>query len=121
MKMGPRVDGMDVLTVYEAISEAAEHARKHGPVLVESLTYRLEGHSMGDPQRYRTKEEVESFVASGPIGRFHRYLTETYKGVEKALDKLDAEALQVVDEAVEFAKSSDDPTYEDQISHVYAD
>ena len=121
MKMGPRVDGMDVLAVYDAISEAAEHARQHGPVLVESLTYRLEGHSMGDPQRYRTKEEVESFVASGPIERFRHFLTETYKGVEKTLDKLDAEALQAIDEAVEFAKSSDDPTYEDLISHVYVD
>ncbi|NLF78216.1 MAG: pyruvate dehydrogenase (acetyl-transferring) E1 component subunit alpha, partial [Chloroflexi bacterium] len=54
MKMGPRIDGMDVLAVHDAISEAVEHARKNGPILVESLTYRLEGHSMGDPQRYRT-------------------------------------------------------------------
>lgn len=76
---------------------------------------------MGDPQRYRTKEEVESFVETGPITRFRSYLTETYKGVEKALDKLDAEALQAIDDAVEFAKNSDAPTYEDLISHVYVD
>ncbi len=82
MRKGPRLDGMDVLAVYDGISEAMEHARKHGPILVESLTYRLEGHSMGDPQRYRTKEEVEKFTAVGPIGRFRNYLTEHFKGVE---------------------------------------
>ncbi|MFO7369622.1 MAG: thiamine pyrophosphate-dependent enzyme, partial [Bacteroidales bacterium] len=60
MKQGPRIDGLDVLAVYDAISEAADYARKNGPILVESLTYRLEGHSMGDPQRYRTKEEVHA-------------------------------------------------------------
>jgi pyruvate dehydrogenase E1 component alpha subunit len=121
MKMGPRIDGMDVLAVHDAISEAIEHARKNGPILVESLTYRLEGHSMGDPQRYRTKEEVESFVESGPIGSFRQVLIDKYKGVEPTLDKIDEEALQAVEDAVEFAQNSEDPTYEDLISHVYVD
>jgi len=121
MKMGPRIDGMDVLAVHDADSEAIEHARKHGPILIESLTYRLEGHSMGDPQRYRTKEEVESFVESGPIGRFRQVLIDKYKGVESTLDKIDEEALQAVEDAVEFAQNSEDPTYEDLISHVYVD
>jgi len=121
MKMGPRIDGMDVLAVYQAVSEAVEYARHNGPILVESLTYRLEGHSMGDPQRYRTKEEVEAYVENGPIGRFRKYLTETYQGIEKTLDKIDAEVLQTIDKAVEFARNSEDPTYEDLISHVYAD
>lgn len=121
MLQGPRVDGMDVIAVYEAICEAAEHARKHGPVLVESLTYRLEGHSMGDPQRYRTKEEVESFVEKGPIVRFRSFLGEKYKGIDATLDKIDADMLKAVDDAVEFAKNSPDPTYDDMISHVYVD
>lgn len=121
MKEGPRVDGMDVEAVHDAISEAVEHARKHGPILVESLTYRLEGHSMGDPQRYRTKEEVESFVENGPIGRFRTALIDRYKGAEGALDKIDAEVLQTIDDAVKFAENSDDPTMEDLISHVYVD
>jgi pyruvate dehydrogenase E1 component alpha subunit len=121
MKMGPRVDGMDVLAVHDAISEAAEYARKNGPILVESLTYRLEGHSMGDPQRYRTKEEVEEFTANGPIGRFRDYLTETYKNIESTLDKIDADVLKTVDDAVDYAKNSPDPTYDDLISHVYVD
>jgi pyruvate dehydrogenase E1 component alpha subunit len=121
MKMGPRVDGMDVLAVHDAISEAAEYARNNGPILVESLTYRLEGHSMGDPQRYRTKEEVEEFTANGPIGRFRDYLTETYKNIESTLDKIDADVLKTVDDAVDYAKNSPDPTYDDLISHVYVD
>jgi len=121
MRKGPRIDGMDVIAVHDAISEALEHARKHGPILVESLTYRLEGHSMGDPQRYRTKEEVESFQTTGPISRFRAYLTEKYKGVESKLDSIDEEVLRTVDEAVEFARNSPDPTYEDLISHVYID
>jgi pyruvate dehydrogenase E1 component alpha subunit len=121
MKQGPQVDGMDVVAVHEAVSEAVEYARQHGPILLESLTYRLEGHSMGDPQRYRTKEEVESFVQNGPISRFREYLAGKYQGIEARLDKIDAEVLRTVDEAVEFAKNSPDPTYEDLISHVYID
>lgn len=121
MKMGPRLDGMDVQAVHDGISEAVEYARKHGPILVESLTYRLEGHSMGDPQRYRTKEEVESYVVSGPIGRFRKVLTEKYKNIESRLDEIDQQMLQVVDDAVEYARNSPDPTYEDLIRNVYVD
>lgn len=121
MKQGPRIDGMDVLAVHDAISEAKEHAQKNGPILVESLTYRLEGHSMGDPQRYRTKEEVEEFVTNGPIGRFRKVLVENYKNVEKELDKIDEDMLEAVNAAVKFAEESPDPTYEDLISHVYVD
>jgi pyruvate dehydrogenase E1 component alpha subunit len=121
MKMGPRLDGLDVMAVYEGVCEAVEYARQHGPILVESLTYRLEGHSMGDPQRYRTKEEVEKFVASGPIDRLREYLVQNYKNVEPAVDKIDSDVLKEVDEAVEFAKNSPDPTYDDLISHVYVD
>jgi pyruvate dehydrogenase E1 component alpha subunit len=121
MKMGPRIDGMDVMCVYEAISEAVDYARAHGPILVESLTYRLEGHSMGDPQRYRTKEEVEKFVASGPIERFRKYLIDSYKNIEADLNKIDEQALQEVNDAVEFAQNSPDPTLEDLVSNVYVD
>ncbi|NDJ75140.1 MAG: pyruvate dehydrogenase (acetyl-transferring) E1 component subunit alpha [Chloroflexi bacterium] len=121
MKKGPRLDGMDVAEVYEGISEAVEHARKHGPILVESLTYRLEGHSMGDPQRYRTKEEVESFVENGPIGRFRSFLCDKYKDIESTLDKIDDDMLKTIDDAVEFAENSEVPTEEDLISHVYVE
>jgi len=120
MKEGPRIDGMDVLAVHEAVSEAIEYARQHGPILLESLTYRLEGHSMGDPQRYRTKEEVEAFVEKGPIERFRRYLIEKYTNIEPVLDRIEADVLKTIDEAVEFAKNSPDPTMDDIVSQVYA-
>jgi len=122
MKEGPRVDGMDVMAVYDAISEAADYARANGPILVEALTYRLEGHSMGDPERYRTKEEVEKFIEGGPISRFRQFLMAEYKSVdENTLNRIDEEVLDVIDNAVEYAKNSDDPTYEDLISNVYVD
>ena len=121
MKEGPRLDGMDVLAVYDGISEAIDYASKNGPILVESLTYRLEGHSMGDPQRYRTKDEVEQYTAKGPIGRFRAYLTENYKNIESELNTIDAAALESVDEAEAYAEGSPDPTYDDLISNVYVD
>lgn len=121
IKEGPRVDGMDVLAVHDAISEAIEYASQNGPILVESLTYRLEGHSMGDPQRYRTKDEVEEYQARGPIGRFRTYLIENYKNIEAELDKIDGDVVERVNEAVAFAESSPDPTLDDLISNVYAD
>ncbi|NLX11354.1 MAG: pyruvate dehydrogenase (acetyl-transferring) E1 component subunit alpha [Chloroflexi bacterium] len=121
MAVGPRLDGMDVIAMYDGISEAIEHARTKGPILVESLTYRLEGHSMGDPQRYRTKEEVEEFSAAGPIGRFRNHLIEKYKNIGSRLDSIDQEVLDEVEAAVEFAQNSPDPTFEDLTSHVYVD
>jgi pyruvate dehydrogenase E1 component alpha subunit len=121
MQEGPRIDGMDVVAVHDAVSDAIEHARKHGPILLESLTYRLEGHSMGDPQRYRTKEEVEEFVEKGPIGRFRQFLIEKYASVEGTLDKIDADVLKTIDEAVEFAQDSPEPTMDEMISRVYVE
>ncbi len=120
IKEGPRVDGMDVLAVYEQVGEAVEYASKHGPILMESLTYRFEGHSMGDPQRYRTKDEVQRYAAGDPIGRFREALIEKFKkGVQAELDQIEADVLTTVDEAVAYAEQSPDPTYEDLISHVY--
>ncbi len=120
MKEGPRVDGMDVLAVYEQVGEAVEYASKHGPILMESLTYRFEGHSMGDPQRYRTKDEVQRYAAGDPIGRFRQTLIEKFKkGVQAELDQIEADVLKTIDEAVAYAEQSPEPTYEDLISHVY--
>lgn len=121
IKEGPRLDGMDVLEVYEGISEAVDYASKNGPILVESLTYRLEGHSMGDPQRYRTKDEVQSYLEKGPIGRFRNYLNDNYKNIESELDKIDAQAVETINDAVAFAEDSPDPTMDDLVSNVYAD
>lgn len=120
MKEGPRVDGMDVLAVQEAVSEAIEYASKNGPVLMESLTYRFEGHSMGDPQRYRSKDEVARYAEGDPIGRLRKLMEEKYKNVSKDLDAIEHDVLDTVAEAVEYAENSPEPTYEDLVSFVYA-
>ena len=119
MKEGPRVDGMDVMAVYEAVSEAIDYASKHGPILMESLTYRFQGHSMGDPERYRTKDEVRRYVEGDPIGRFRQHLTEKYKNAEQELNAIEEAVAATIEEAVAYAEASPEPTFEDLISHVY--
>lgn len=121
MKDGGRVDGMDVMAVYEAISDVARYASKNGPVLMESMTYRFQGHSMGDPERYRSKEEVQRYAAGDPIGKFRQTLIEKYKDVAGELDKIEDAVVAAVAEAVEYAENSPVPTYEDLVAHVYAD
>ncbi len=75
-----RVDGMDVLAVYAAAKKAIDQVRKEGkPFLLEALTYRFRGHSMGDPERYRTQEEVKKWQENDPIGMFHATLLK--KGI----------------------------------------
>ena len=119
MKEGPRVDGMDVLAVHAAVTEAIDYASQHGPILMESLTYRFQGHSMGDPERYRTKDEVQRYAEGDPIGRFRKFLLEKYKTIRKDLDAIEDEVVETIAAAVEFADNSPDPTYDDLISNVY--
>jgi pyruvate dehydrogenase E1 component alpha subunit len=121
MKEGPRMNGMDVVEVHETVSEMIEYASKHGPVLMESLTYRFQGHSMGDPERYRTKEEVRKYAEGDPIGVLQAQLLKKYKTVESELHQIEQAAKEQVEEAVEYAESSPKPTYEDLIAHVYVD
>jgi pyruvate dehydrogenase E1 component alpha subunit len=121
MKEGPRVDGMDVLAVYDAVKEAMEYAHKTGPVLMESLTYRFRGHSMGDPERYREKDEVRQYSEEDPIGKFGKVLTDKHKVKQEELDNLDQEAKDRVEEAVKFAEESADPEFEDLFKHIYVD
>ncbi len=120
IKEGPRIDGMDTLAVHDAVSEAIAHASKHGPILMESLTYRFEGHSMGDPERYRTKDEVARYTEGDPIGRLRGYIIDQYKGAAKNLEAIEQEVVKTIAEAVEFAEDSPVPTYDDLVSHVYA-
>ena len=114
-------DGMDVLDVYEHASKAIEWVSKNGrPLFMESRTYRFQGHSMGDPERYRTKDEVARYAEGDPIGRLHAHLIDKYKGIKPALDKIENDVLDVIAEAVDYAENSPVPTYEDLVNHVYA-
>ncbi len=116
-----RVDGMDVMKVFEATQEALETVRSGpGPYLLEFTTYRFRGHSMGDPERYRKSEEVKKWEESDPIGMYRQYLRTSKVANEKALDGIDAEALDEVEKAVEFAEASPEPAMEDLYKDVYA-
>jgi pyruvate dehydrogenase E1 component alpha subunit len=116
-----QVNGQDVLAVYEAVGQALASARAKGPYLLEAITYRYAGHSMGDPERYRTKAEIEEWRARDPIGLF----AENLKSKKIADDaKLEGIRKSVEDELVEivrFAEESPEPDDAALCEHVYVD
>jgi pyruvate dehydrogenase E1 component alpha subunit len=115
-----QADGMDVMAVHAASKEAIEKVRAgNGPYLLEIMTYRFRGHSMGDPERYRKQEEVKKWQEQDPIGIFRRYLTANKKATVKALDELDDSAMADVQKAVEFAEASPEPALESLFEDIY--
>jgi pyruvate dehydrogenase E1 component alpha subunit len=108
---GERIDGMDVLAVKAAGLKAVEFARSgKGPYILEALTYRYRGHSMSDPAKYRTKEEVEEVrKKNDPIDRLREELIA--KGVldDARLKEVDREVRDIVVRAAEFAQQSPEP------------
>ncbi len=105
-----QIDGNDVLAVRDTVHELVERARAGGgPQLVEALTYRFRGHSMGDPQRYRTKEEVEAAKARDPIVRWRQAMLSAGLATEEALREAEKEIEAEVDGAVRFAEESPVP------------
>ena len=117
---GSQCDGMDVLDTEAVIAEAVRCAREERkPQLVEAVTYRFRGHSMADPEEYRTKEEVEEWRERDPITTFAKRLLDEGTLTEKDLEKLDDEAMHRVDEAVKFADKSPFPDLASLYDHVY--
>jgi len=116
------VDGQDVLAVYDAVHAAVELARGGGgPSFVECQTYRFEGHYFGEPQVYRTREEVEEARRSlDPIARFGAVLVAEQGIPEGELPALEARASQAVEEALAFAQESPEPPAEAYKEFVYA-
>jgi pyruvate dehydrogenase E1 component alpha subunit len=107
---GVQIDGNDVLAVRDAVHRMAERSRAGGgPQLIEAITYRFRGHSMGDPQRYRTKEEVEEAKARDPIARWRRAVQENELATEDEMLKIRDEVDAEVEEAVRFAENSPAP------------
>jgi pyruvate dehydrogenase E1 component alpha subunit len=118
---GVTVDGNDLTAVYEAVSEAVKRARAgKGPSLVENVTYRWRGHSKSDANRYRTKEEIESWKEKCPIKRFRTRLIEEGVLTEGQADRTEEQAHAVIDAAVAFAEASPEPTLETIEEGVYA-
>jgi len=108
---GLKADGMDVFAVMEAARKATEHARTgKGPFILEMTTYRYRGHSMSDPAKYRTREEVnEMRQEHDPISTLKEKLLEEGDIDEAGLKEIDAQVRKIVNEAAEFAQSAPEP------------
>lgn len=118
------IDGMDLFEVYGAFKEIADDARGEAdgqtkPYFVEVQTYRYRGHSMSDPQKYRTKEEMESKKNEDPIVRTKQYLVENGLATNDDLDGVDEDVKAEVMRAVEFAEQSPLPDVETMYEDVY--
>jgi pyruvate dehydrogenase E1 component alpha subunit len=116
---GIQVDGQDVMKVREAGEMAVAHVRSgKGPILLEMKTYRYRGHSMSDPAKYRTKEEVQNYRDhKDPIDRLQQFMLDNKMVKEAELAKIEDEIKEIVAEAVEFAKTSPEP----DVSELWTD
>ena len=116
-----RINGMDVLEVYDATVAALDKVRTDGPYFLEAVTYRYRGHSMGDPERYRESDEIEKWRRDDPIGIFRKRLIEDEGMEAKKLGAEEVRAESVVEEAVQFAESSSNPSPETLYDYVYVE
>lgn len=114
------VDGMDLFEVYAAFKEIGDEARAGKPFFVEIQTYRYRGHSMSDPQKYRTKEEMEAKKDEDPILRIKAYIVDHKLASLKELDAIDEDVKAEIMAAVEFAEASPLPALETMYENVYA-
>jgi pyruvate dehydrogenase E1 component alpha subunit len=114
------VDGMSPEKVHDAMTKAVNRAReKGGPTLLEIKTYRYKGHSMSDPQKYRTKEEVEEYKQRDPIDHVIKVLTEEYKVPQTEIDAIAERVRLEVEESVQFAEESPWPSDDELLKDVY--
>jgi pyruvate dehydrogenase E1 component alpha subunit len=117
---GMRCDGMDILDTHAVLAEAVRRVREdRQPVLVEAITYRFRGHSMADPEQYRTKEEVAHWRERDPLPSFAALLVREGVIDESERERIDERAIARVDAAVEFAEASPFPTPESLYDDVY--
>lgn len=114
------VDAMKVEEVHNAVSRAAERARKgEGPTLLEFRTYRYKGHSMSDPAKYRTKEELEHYKSQDSIEQVKATILANKFATEEELKEIDKKIKQEVEESVQFAEESPYPDPADAFTDVY--
>ncbi|HEY6395536.1 MAG TPA: pyruvate dehydrogenase (acetyl-transferring) E1 component subunit alpha [Candidatus Binataceae bacterium] len=117
---GVRVDGMDVLEVYSATTEAVARAREgDGPSLIEAVTYRFRGHSMSDPGEYRSKREERIWQERDPIKTMRRRVLADKRIPETHFDEIEKEVAAIVDDAVKFADESPEPSLDEVGKGVY--
>ncbi|OGB93258.1 MAG: pyruvate dehydrogenase (acetyl-transferring) E1 component subunit alpha [candidate division NC10 bacterium RIFCSPLOWO2_12_FULL_66_18] len=119
---GVVADGMDVFDVYQKAGEAIHRARTGGgPTLVEAKTYRFLGHYVGDPQTYRTKEEVEQWRQRDPIVLFRKRAMEEGTVAAAELDAIDAAIAREMEAAVQFARESPEPEEEAALQDIFTE
>ncbi len=120
---GEEVDGMDVLAVKAAGEKAVKHCREgKGPYILEVKTYRYRGHSMSDPAKYRTREEVQKMREErDPIESIRRRILEGDHATEEDLKSVDKEIKEIVNAAAEYSKESPEPAVEELWTDIYAE
>jgi len=115
-----QVDGMNVLEMYAAVQRFARRVRAgDGPAFLEAITYRYRGHSMADPELYRSKEETQRWRELDPIVSFRKQLEKDGQIDDATFQALQQEVEEAVNEAVRFAEESPDPPLEALRQHVY--
>lgn len=116
------VDGMSCEAVHDAIARAAKRAREgDGPTLIEIKTYRYKGHSISDPQKYRTKEEVETYKQKDPIEQVRQTILANKFATEEELKAIDQRVTDVVNESVRFAEESPWPSDDEVLKDILTD
>ena len=119
---GVEVDGMDVLAVRDAAKEAIKRARAgDGPTLIETLTYRFRGHSLADPDELRPPEEKDTWMARDPLKRLAAYLVEQNLATQQELSDIEKKVQARIDEAVEYAENSPEPSPEELRRYIFAE
>ena len=117
---GEPVDGMDPEAVHEAVERAVARARAgEGPTLLEMKTYRFKGHSISDPQKYRTKEELDEYKHKDPIDIIYAKIKKGKYATDEELDAIKAKIDAAVDESVRFAEESPWPSSDEVLKDVY--
>jgi pyruvate dehydrogenase E1 component alpha subunit len=117
-----KVDGMTPEAVHEGITRAVKRAREgDGPTLLELKTYRYKGHSISDPQKYRTKEEVEEYKAKDPISMVLKTIKDNKFASDEDIKAIDDRINAVVEESVKFAEESPWPDDNEVLKDVYID
>src|SRR5690606_8864059 len=119
---GDVVDGMKPEEVHVAIERAVKRAReKGGPTLLDINTYRYRGHSMSDPAKYRTKEEVEEYREKDPINVVLKTITDNRWATEDEIEQINEKVKMEVQEAVDFAEESPWPDESEVYKDIYVE
>jgi pyruvate dehydrogenase E1 component alpha subunit len=119
---GVTMDGMDVFDVYQKTGEAIDQCRAgKGPILLEARTYRFLGHFVGDPQNYRSKEEVEEWKKRDPIQMFRARMVAEGKLTAAEMDAIDLQIKKDMETALEFARKSPEPEVEFALQDIFTE